>query len=349
MVSPKANELEIGVFGRGFGECIVVGLGNNKFAIIDSFMNPDTGRSVALDYLECMGFDPKEAINYIVISHWHSDHIKMISDVIDIANQAKIIISPVMSDSDFLQYMLEGIEQELDCTAEVKKLLDSLKHCGDRLIWANNMKIVCMSDNVQVIALSPQDKEWTENLKIFFSDSEIKTRREYANNNLLSIVLLVKFDDNNGVLLGSDLENVPNVDLGWSGVLKNYYFKNVKSSVFKIPHHGSITGHNKDVWEKLLIQKPISILTVYNKGWKLPQDSDIDRISALSKSTYVVGAKTKEEKRIAQKVHKTCPNVEIEVIPPSFGFVRYRKRLDDSKADPTIECFGQVMKKEPLM
>ena len=94
---PKQGELEISVFGRGFGECIVIGCGNGDYAVIDSFQNAETKRPIALDYLEKIGVDPKTAIKEVIITHWHSDHIGMMSELIKTANNSQIIINPVFS------------------------------------------------------------------------------------------------------------------------------------------------------------------------------------------------------------------------------------------------------------
>ena len=98
---PKQGELEISVFGRGFGECIVIGCGNGDYAVIDSFQNAETKRPIALDYLEKIGVDPKTAIKEVIITHWHSDHIGMMSELIKTANNSQIIINPVFSNRNY--------------------------------------------------------------------------------------------------------------------------------------------------------------------------------------------------------------------------------------------------------
>lgn len=70
---PEYNEYEVAVFGRGYGESIVLSCGNRDFIIVDSFINPDTGRPIALDYLDCMNIK-YDRIKQVIITHWHDDH-----------------------------------------------------------------------------------------------------------------------------------------------------------------------------------------------------------------------------------------------------------------------------------
>ena len=38
-IPPNNNEVEISVFGRGFGECILLCCGHKEFIVVDSFIN----------------------------------------------------------------------------------------------------------------------------------------------------------------------------------------------------------------------------------------------------------------------------------------------------------------------
>ena len=37
--TPDINEIELSVFGRGFGECIVISCGLNEYIVVDSFIS----------------------------------------------------------------------------------------------------------------------------------------------------------------------------------------------------------------------------------------------------------------------------------------------------------------------
>lgn len=344
---PKQGELEISVFGRGFGECIVIGCGNGDYAVIDSFQNAETKRPIALDYLEKIGVDPKTAIKGIIITHWHSDHIGMMSELIKTANNSQIIINPVISNRTYQQYMSIATQEQQKSTSEYVKVQPLLQEKKSYIKVAMNEKVIYKNENLQIIALSPQDGEFIEKHLQFLAGPEGRTRREYQTDNLLSIVLLVKQKNGDGVLLGSDMEVIDEENAGWNGVVRNYNPHNGKASLFKVPHHGSATGHKQEVWTEMLTSHPISFITTYNKGHKLPKDDDILRVNSLSGETYLIGNKNKHDKQMEREVRKTCPGIEIEQISTEVGLVRYRKNMDIVSAQPVIECFGAARKVHP--
>jgi glyoxylase-like metal-dependent hydrolase (beta-lactamase superfamily II) len=57
------------------GESLVVHLGDGDWMVVDSFVDRQTGRPVALDYLTRLGLSPEKVLRHIVISHWHDDHM----------------------------------------------------------------------------------------------------------------------------------------------------------------------------------------------------------------------------------------------------------------------------------
>jgi hypothetical protein len=72
---PAPDELEVSLFGPGYGECVLVHLGLGEWLIIDSCVNQYEGGNPALDYLKSLAIDPAEAVRLIVASHWDDDHV----------------------------------------------------------------------------------------------------------------------------------------------------------------------------------------------------------------------------------------------------------------------------------
>lgn len=81
----KEAEIEISIFGKGFGECIVLCVGEKDCIIVDSFLNPSTQNPIAIDYLKAIDFDCNR-IKFVVLTHWHTDHISGISEILYSAN-----------------------------------------------------------------------------------------------------------------------------------------------------------------------------------------------------------------------------------------------------------------------
>ena len=69
---PAANEVEISLFGRGFGEALVIHLGDNRWMLVDSLVE-STGEPVGLRYLSEIGVG-RERVERSVATHWHDDH-----------------------------------------------------------------------------------------------------------------------------------------------------------------------------------------------------------------------------------------------------------------------------------
>lgn len=345
---PKANEIELSVFGRGFGECIVMSFGNDEYIVIDSFINPDTKNPIAVDYLNSIGV-PLSAITTVVLTHWHADHIAGISNLLNLAGEnTKIVLSPIMKKDKFNEFINLGIKEHKNSTSEFEKVYSLIEKRGTRIIKiANNDTRIYVKNTepkVEIFSLSPQDEDLINFINNIIISEDKTTSCEYLEDNLLSIVLLVKFTKD-GFLLGSDLENTTSNNQGWNAVVNNYSHADVKPTVFKIPHHGSENAHNNFVWSKILDKAPLSILTVYNKSTKLPKESDILRIVKLSKSLFVVGKKSKKDKEMEHKIRKRMPNAQVEIIPQNIGLVRYRKIINGNSMG-NIETFGVVEKYE---
>lgn len=52
---PAADQIEITVFGPGYGESVVVHVGNGRWLVFDSCQQETTGRPVALHYFDQTG------------------------------------------------------------------------------------------------------------------------------------------------------------------------------------------------------------------------------------------------------------------------------------------------------
>ena len=73
-VPPQANEIEVSLFGPGYGECVLLHLGFSDWVIVDSCLNKDKSPPV-LEYLRALGQDPAQVVKLVVATHWHDDHI----------------------------------------------------------------------------------------------------------------------------------------------------------------------------------------------------------------------------------------------------------------------------------
>ena len=125
-IKPAKNELDFCVFGRGFGECIVIGIGE-EYVVIDSFNNPLTHNPIALDYLDAIGVSFTQ-IKDVIISHWHTDHIAGISTILDASTNVKVVLSPIIYEDKFNKYINLGITQKQYSTSEFAKVLQYIEN-----------------------------------------------------------------------------------------------------------------------------------------------------------------------------------------------------------------------------
>ena len=97
------------------------------------------------------------------------------------------------------------------------------------------------------------------------------TRIPDRNPNHTAVVLAILLG-NESILLGADLEEPGDSRLGWSAILSNGNLPSTPASLFKIPHHGSITAHHDGVWSSLIAQDRVAAMTPYRVGRNvLPQ------------------------------------------------------------------------------
>lgn len=340
---PSCGTPQIIVAGTGYGECILVHLGNNKYVMIDSFINPDTKNPVAIDYLEKIGLSIGNIIG-IICSHWDDDHIRGVSEVASKLKGINVGI-PVI----FTERELDKIREYLGYTEassdevrmnEFTKLLElndedaiELRHCvPQRQLFSQEIG----NKEVIVETLSPSDKQYRNfiNQLVMPKEGDSMQSIDFTNNSI-SVVSIIKFRDK-CCLFGGDLENGHNE---WNGIINNY--NHPKAEIFKIPHHGSENGFSKDVW-KQIVDNPISVITRFNRGKvRLPQDEQVEIIRGKSRKVFVVGGVNKPMKGSMNKILEgfdTQQPRQIVMKKEKLGMVR----LTYNSSDWKIETYGEV-------
>ncbi len=105
--------------------------------------------------------------------------------------------------------------------------------------------------------------------------------------NCESIVLRMEMDDDRLALLGSDMED--HKQSGWSAIVAAEQRRQTpRSSLYKVAHHGSITGHCDGIWAELLTSSPVAVLTPFHNGrTHLPKADDRERIRIRTVAAYI--------------------------------------------------------------
>lgn len=331
---PSSETIEVSLFGPGYGECCLVHLGSNDWLIVDSCKDQRVGGNPALEYLSAIGVDPAERVKLVIASHAHDDHIAGLSGVVDRCENAEFWTSAALTKDQFFA-LLEADEEvsalsRHSAYSEFRKITDILtaragkKNKYPAYQWAIADRPLYRrakdkdSLEVRVTSLSPSDEAVTRALTYFANQvpvpGEQPRRVAVSDPNTLTCALWIEIGDT-CLLLGGDLENGPGTRCGWNAVVESPFRPTQLASVIKVPHHGSSNAHHPAVWDKMLAEQPVAILTPWRHGsGHLPADSDRIRICGITNSAFITANpkppnSSARTKKIAAQLSTTARNV----------------------------------------
>ena len=342
-IPPDRNAIEVTVFGPGYGECIILHIGNGNWIIVDSCLN-DKSSPVALDYLRNLGLNPAEVVRLIVATHWHDDHIKGIGKLVEICDGADFCCASVLCTKELLAMVgaVSGrpMSQSGSGLQELYTVMSLLAERRSNPKHALANRRIFYTDNCEIWSLSPFDRDYTTFLRKLDSlipkESETKRRISSLTPNRVSVVLLFKIDDT-AILLGSDLEG-----RGWLEILDSQERPRAKASVFKVPHHGSQNSHQDRVWNEMLDRSPVAVVTPWRRGSQsLPKPSDVRRVLSYTPKAYATATVEDSVRRSLRRrgmVGRTIreSGIEIRRLNVTAGMIRLRKQIG-SESDWGIE------------
>ena len=96
------TSLEITLFGPGYGESVVLHVGNGAWIVVDSCIDKEN-TPVAIQYLNRLGVDPAEAVTLVVATHWHDDHIRGMARLVAACTNARFCCAGVLCREEFLE------------------------------------------------------------------------------------------------------------------------------------------------------------------------------------------------------------------------------------------------------
>ncbi|MGQ0465469.1 MAG: MBL fold metallo-hydrolase [Sporichthyaceae bacterium] len=105
---PSADVVEISVFGPGYGECVVVHLGDGEWLVVDSCTFGRGGAPAALTYLDEIGVDVPTQVVLVVATHWHDDHVRGLRSVVEEAPQAQVWMSAAIGFAELMALTLSA-------------------------------------------------------------------------------------------------------------------------------------------------------------------------------------------------------------------------------------------------
>ncbi len=364
MTPPEKDEIEISIFGPGYGESILIHLGKNDWVIVDSCIDPLSKDPAPLTYLKKIGILPASCIRQIIATHWHDDHIRGLHQIVNECQSAEFVFSKALKTKEFLTLAVAYGKRAMMETSGVQEFYKILKTLEDRK-GSNHkpvqsykfaiadrclLKIEKEGSSCSVHSLSPSDESIRKSLIDIFSliptAGESKRHISIKNPNYCAVALWIQINEL-CVLLGSDLEENGGTS-SWSAILSSTGRPQGKASIFKIPHHGSSTANHPSVWSELLETQPYALLTPFVKGSiRLPQKKDSQRINSYTDNAYITAKLEQKKSNISRPraVERSIKEVvgSLKFAHSSTGQVRLRGKPLNGSYDWKVDLFGDAM------
>lgn len=357
---PQANQIEISVFGPGYGESIVIHTGEGIWFVIDCCNDKSKGQPKPIQYLNSLGVNITEDVKLIVATHWHDDHVAGLSTMLEACNSAVFCCPVSLSSKEFLSLSELYKDAPISYKSGAHELGKSIEIAANRsklekktmlkLIKADSKVYELHKPKVTVYALSPSDEMVRRCNEFMVTSYAIATSKV---NNLQRIVSNTPNDNatalrinigGRSILLGSDVEEQGNPLVGWSSILVSHTDKAIYST-FKVAHHGSRSGHHDDVWSLMLTKNPLSFLTPFKLGrHKIPTAMDRARVKGLTNRAYItanpnieVRPKTKRNSKVEALINIAAKNRQLAI--GQVGHIRWRASIDDENDQGVVELF----------
>ena len=343
---PRDDEFEVTVFGPGYGESIVLHVGDGTWVIVDSCLDADR-RPSALAYLKCIGLDPARSVHLIVATHWHDDHIRGVAQLVEICGRAAFCCAGALCRKEFLAAVDALDRRHLTVRGsgvrEIHRVFSRLKETASKPAHAIANRRILVRSACEIWSLSPDDQAFQDFLQSVVpripGAGQSKHRIPTLSPNEAAVSLWVDAG-NFSVLLGSDLARQ-----GWKRILASGERPEGRASVFKVPHHGSEDAHEQELWKRMLVPEPFAVLTPWRRGrGGLPRQRDVRRLRSCTTNAYATA-----KSRLARSstghpaVERTIRDsgIELRRISPAQGCIRMRRRLG-AKGQWEMEMFGSA-------
>jgi beta-lactamase superfamily II metal-dependent hydrolase len=342
---PEINEIEVVLFGPGYGEAIAIHLGDAAWMLVDSCIDPNSKEPAAGTYLERIGV-PAASVRTIVASHWHDDHIRGISRLAAKHPKAEFFLSGVFNNKEAETFLAAfSGKSSADLARGSKELFDVLQareNVYPALHRSSIFEAMLNGRPVRVTALSPVPAAHAQSIAHF---AQYLPRKNGAighapevQPNFEAVALHIDLGDD-AVLLGADLEE--HARFGWTAVIGEQWSRARKAATaYKVAHHGSYSGDCPAIWTTMLQPHPTVCLTPFTRGnlW-LPTDHDKQRLKEKTPHAYISSGASRRpdmDSRQLKRLADVCK--KLARVDAGFGAVRLRKTI----AAPSwnVELFG---------
>jgi beta-lactamase superfamily II metal-dependent hydrolase len=244
IVPEKTNSVEIHIINVGQGDCFLIVSPSGRKVLIDAG-NTGRGAAFALPYLKDLGIT---SIDYIVASHYHSDHIGGLDEVVNGIGGNSHIVSAAFDRGG--NYNSGAFRDYVNAMGDKRKTISP----GQTIDLGDNVTMKCVASN-----------------------GDIPTGRVYSgtDENTLSVVIILKFHSFD-MYFGGDSNSAIEPSLApYAGDV----------DVYKVSHHGSATSSSHQLLDYL---KPeVSVIAVGNGNtYGHPNAGTISRLVSMNSYIY---------------------------------------------------------------
>lgn len=348
-VPPRADELEVVVFGPGFGESVLVHFGDDQWMAVDSCLGDD-GRPIAISYLQRFGA-AADALKLILASHWHDDHVRGIAELARKYPAAEFHMSSVFNNAEAMTFLAAHTSSASNRLSRGCDELFAVVSERDRVRFDHQRSVVFHAPNVlgqpvTVTAFSPVPAAIGQMIASFASNLPSSNggtpiRNAVASKPNLEAVAVHVDLGGMSILLGSDLEN--HAVYGWAGVVGDAFCTGkLSADVYKVAHHGSHSGEHDHIWADLLTPNAHAVMTPFALGrHRLPTDDDRARIRGRTNRAFITSSASSRP-RIPAGQLKRLNQIATNLTPVNIGFGAVRLRRQRGEAEWRSELLGDA-------
>lgn len=341
ITSPAPDEIEFSLLGPGYGECAVIHYGGGEWLIVDSCID-QSGTPAALKYLNQIGVDVGTAVRMIVVTHWHDDHIRGVSELVEYCPRAEFVCPAALRSKEFFTLIAAYANGATTIQSGIKEMANTLKlvvQRGTTVRLASENTLLLRRSGCQLWALSPSAASTLHAMAHLATRIPQPMQSKGAvpppTPNHLSVALLAQLPDT-AILVGGDVLQFSDRNRGWLRIADLHAQSNHPASdIVKIPHHGSSGADSDDMWDRLLRVRPIATLTPFCRGnVSLPTPNDAARICGRASEAYSTAhAHQARPSRRPRAVEKTIADVlrNRRLWSPKFGRVTLRSEASQPR------------------
>jgi hypothetical protein len=351
---PGFDEIELHVYGRGYGEAIAIHLGNGHWMAVDSARSVN-GVLWVFEYLDAIGV-ARTRVTDLLLTHWHTDHIAGASEILSQAPDARLILSNCGRSEEFVRLVAECSGSRFDPTKaiafEMYELLGLVRNRklasgrgNFRFVGRDTLLNFEQIPDAHMLMLSPSELDCVAALAYFAELTSSRTGTAGSvtvPENHASVVLLLQIS-NDMILLGADRENHPDQERGWAVVLdsKKHMAAGMLATAYKVSHHGSVTGYCPTLWPDHLTPDCMNIVTPYVKQARpIPNREMLQRYKLHSPNLLCTSLPRQVRSRHRSQISGAGgPKIRFEGAV-GVGSVRLRKRNGGEHVHWTVELFG---------